>query len=139
MQPTLFVVGTLADINFVHTILEAIEINVTASELYKVNKIRYKHSSNGHKCKEEHRDKKVNLRGCLFLLPSNHPFHILSECIKDNIEGQCLCQEFKVKFYYNIAQVDELSDIINFRSGDATFSSFLKTCGQYNTLIKDYN
>ncbi|EAP1797289.1 hypothetical protein D7B42_03310 [Salmonella enterica] len=138
MQPTLFVVGTLADINFVHTILEAIEINVTASELYKVNKIRYNYTDKGKTHKEEHKDKKVNLSGCIFSLPSNHPFHILSECIIGNIEGQCLCQEFKVKFYYNIAQVDELSDIISFSSGDATFSSFLKTCSQYNTLVKDY-
>lgn len=138
MQPTLFVVGTLADINFVHTILEAIDFHVTASKLYKINKVRYKYINNEGKHEVCNIDKEVKLQGCIFALPINHDFNIMKELIALNLELQCMNQKHKIKFYYRIAQVDELSDIISFRSGDATFSSFLKTCRQYNTLVKDY-
>lgn len=138
MQPTLFVVGTLADINFVHTTLEAIEINVTASNLYKINKIRYKYINNERKHEVCNIDKEIKLQGCIFALPTDHDFKIMKELIVLCLEMQCTDRKHKIKFYYNIAQIDKLSDIIQFRLGDATFSSFLKTCSQYNTLIQDY-
>lgn len=138
MHPALFVVGTPNDINFVHIILEALYIDVSASELYKINKVRYKFVDRSNKHKTGYKDKKVDLKGCIFSLPTTHPFHILKECIVGNIEMQCHIQKHKVNFYYNVTLVDKFIDILNFKSGDATFSNFLKTCGDFNILIQDH-
>ncbi|ECD9611486.1 hypothetical protein FNZ18_19265 [Salmonella enterica subsp. salamae] len=135
MQPALFLVGTLADINFVHTILEINDIEVSASNLYTIHRVQYKHVD-----KEQNilnTEIKVKLKGCIFSLPTDKDFYVLKELITLNIEMQCKEQKHKIKFYYKAMLVEKFDDILRFRSGDATFSSFLKTCQGYNILIQD--
>lgn len=136
MQPALFLVGTLADINFVHTILEAIDIEVSASNLYVIHRVRYKHIDKEQTILDTER--KVKLKGCVFSLPTDRDFNILKELITLNIEMQCMVQKHKIKFYYKAMLVEKFDDILRFRSGDATFGSFLKTCQGYNILIQGY-
>ncbi|EBW5579551.1 hypothetical protein DPU05_17065 [Salmonella enterica subsp. enterica serovar Teddington] len=135
MQPALFLVGTLADINFVHTILESIDIEVSASNLYVIHRVQYKHVD-----KEQNilnTERKVKLKGCIFSLPTDKDFDFLKELIVLSIEGGCEDSKRKIKFYYKAMLVEKFDDILRFRSGNATFSSFLKTCQGYNILIQD--
>lgn len=138
MQPTLFVVGSLADINFVHVILEAIEVDVSAGNLYQIEKVRYKSVDKRKKHKISDIDKTVKLQGCIFTLPSTYEFNYLKEFITLNIETQSLYQKFKVNFYYNIVLIDNFIDTLKFKAGDATFSSFLKASEEFNILIQDH-
>lgn len=74
MQPALFLVGTLADINFVHTILEAIDIEVSGSNLYAIHRVRYKHVDTKQNILKAER--KVKMKGCIFSLPTDKDFMI---------------------------------------------------------------
>ncbi|EBM4122654.1 hypothetical protein DZC11_11145, partial [Salmonella enterica] len=60
----------------------------------------------------------------------------LKKLIVLNIELQYKSEKHKTRFFYNVDLVSDYKDIIRFRSEDATFSSFLKTCRELNIFIK---